>query len=104
MLCNKYLVTKSLTQVQYKRGDSHFWTGLMKVKLDFLQWGSFRVENGSQIRFWEDKWLGDTTLMNQYPNLFQIARGKHDTMTHVLSSSPLNISFRRPIVGQILLE
>ena len=104
MLCNKYLGTKPLTQVQYKPGDSQFWTGLMKVKFDFLKCGTFRVENGSQIRFWKDKWLGDETLMDQYPDLFWIVHGKHDTVAHILSFIPLNVSFRRPIVGQRLLQ
>ena len=46
------------------------------------------MEDGSQIRFWEDKWLGDETLMDQYLDLFRIVHGKHDTMAHILSSIP----------------
>ena len=62
LLHNKYLGSKSLTQVQYKPGDSQFWTGLMKVKSEFLQWGIFKVKNRTQVRFWEDKWLSDVTF------------------------------------------
>jgi hypothetical protein len=33
---NNYLGSKSLSHVIGKLGDSHFWSGLMKVKNDFL--------------------------------------------------------------------
>jgi hypothetical protein len=32
LLRNKYLTTKTLSQVQAKPNDSHFWKGLLKVK------------------------------------------------------------------------
>jgi hypothetical protein len=34
----------------------------MNVKDQFLCFGNFRLQNGSQIRFCEDKWLSATTL------------------------------------------
>jgi hypothetical protein len=35
--------------------DSYFWSGLMKVKESFLSLGHLRLNNGENIRFWEDK-------------------------------------------------
>jgi hypothetical protein len=61
-----------LSQVLAKPCDSPFWKGLMKVKADFFDRGSFEVGNGEQTRFWEDKWLGDKPLAQQYPSLFGI--------------------------------
>jgi hypothetical protein len=58
LIRNKYLGSKPLSQAIWKPGDSHFWSGLMKVKSDFLRCGSFSIKNGTQIRFWEDQWLG----------------------------------------------
>jgi hypothetical protein len=29
---------KIITQVEYMSGDSHFWSGLMKIKNDLLGW------------------------------------------------------------------
>ena len=52
------------------------------------------MKNGTQVRFWKDKCLSDVTLMDQYPDLFRIVRGKHDTVANVLSTIPLNVSFR----------
>ena len=41
LLRRKYLRFKCLTQVEYSPGDSHFWSGLMHVKPEFLRWGKF---------------------------------------------------------------
>jgi hypothetical protein len=62
ILCNKYLGSKPLAQVQWKNGDSHFWASLMKFKRDFLSFGTSIIKDGSQVRFWEDIWLGNKTL------------------------------------------
>ncbi|XP_047057289.1 uncharacterized protein LOC124663662 [Lolium rigidum] len=54
LLHNKYLAHKTLSQVEAKPTDSPFWKGLMEVKHEFFQRGSFKVGNGMAIRFWED--------------------------------------------------
>ena len=72
----------------------------MDAKSDFLNCGTFKLQNGKQIRFWEDKWLGSTLLKNQYPALYNLVIRKHDTVSKVMSSTPLNVSFRRALVGE----
>ena len=104
MLRNKYLKNCTLSQISKKAGDSHFWSSLMGVKDQFLNLGRFKLVSGNQIRFWEDKWLGNQKLKNQFPNLFNIVRKKHITVAEVLSSNPLNVSFRRALVGVKLTE
>jgi hypothetical protein len=56
-LYNKYIKDKTLSQVQEKPTDSPFWKGLMRVKNDFFNRGSFKVGDGTSVRFWEDIWL-----------------------------------------------
>jgi len=87
--------------VEKKAGDSHFLAGLMKVKDTFLSYGSFHLNDGNHIRFWEDKWLGNHTLREQYPALFNIVRKKHATIASVFDRVPLNVSFRRTLTGHI---
>jgi hypothetical protein len=62
LIRNKYLGSKTITQVSKKPGDSQFWSGLMNVKDDFFSMGSFNLHDGKVIRFWEDIWLGATAL------------------------------------------
>jgi hypothetical protein len=74
----------------------------MKVKRDFFRFGTFIVKDGSQIRFWEEKWLGNATLREQYPCLYNIARHKQVTVAEIFSTSFINISWRRDLIGNKL--
>ena len=75
----------------------------MGVKDQFLNLGRFKLVGGNQIRFWEDNWLGNQKLKDQFPNLFNIVQRKHATVVaEVFSSNPLNVSFRRVLVGDKL--
>jgi hypothetical protein len=53
LLRNKYLSlsSKPLVHAVWKPGDSHFWASLMKVKNDFLRFCTFKIRNGTQVRF-----------------------------------------------------
>jgi hypothetical protein len=73
----------------------------MDVKDLVLQRGRFRVQDGSQTRFWEDLWLGKDPLMVIKPNLYNIVRKKNVSVAQVLSTTPLNVSFRCALVGII---
>ena len=84
LLRRKYIGSKALSQVYWKPGDSHFWAGLMAAKKQFFLFGSFNIKDGSEIRFWEDKWLGTTSLREEYPALYNIVRHKRDTLATVM--------------------
>jgi uncharacterized integral membrane protein len=99
LLTNIYLRGKTLSQVQAKPTDSPFWKGIMGVKDDFFQRGSFVICDGLETYFWEDIWLGDTSLANQYPTLYNIFKTKFFLVAHVLNQTPLNIRFNRTLVG-----
>jgi hypothetical protein len=103
LLRNKYLRNKTISQLEHKPEDSQFWTGLMSVKHDFLRLGSFDLRDGTQIRFWVDTWLGQDNLKQQYPSLYCIANRKNVTVEQVFSTRPLNLSFRRALVGDNLI-
>jgi len=76
----------------------------MNVKDTFLSFGSFKVKDGTHTRFWVDTWLGNQALKDKFPGLFNIVRRKQDYVAKVLSSIPLNISFRRNLVGRNLRD
>ena len=99
LISNKYLGTKTLAQVEMKPHDSPFWKGVMKVRDEFFKRGSFALGDGLGTRFWEDTWLGTEPLATQYPLLYNIARRKNVLVAHVLQHNPLNIEFRRPLLG-----
>jgi hypothetical protein len=57
------------------------------------------VQDGSHTRFWEDLWLGKKHLIGKYPTFYNIVRKKNVSVAQVLSTTPLNVSFRRALVG-----
>ena len=75
----------------------------MKVKANFLKFGTFIIKDGSLIRFWEDAWLGNRSLREQYPQLYNIVRKKQDTVAEVLSSGTPNLSWRRDLIDSKLV-
>ena len=95
----KYLQSKTLSQVTVRPTDSPFWKGLMRVKSAFLNRTKFVVRNGTSTRFWEDTWLGEAPLAIQYPSLYTIVQQRDAYVATVLQSNPLNIQFRRTLVG-----
>jgi hypothetical protein len=99
LLRNKYLGSKPLAQVLSSPTDSQFWKGLMRVKEEFFSRGFFKIGDGLSTRFWEDVWLGDAPLAQQYPSLFNIAQRKNVLVADVLLHNPLNIAFRRNLHG-----
>ena len=88
----------TLTQVTVRLNDSPFWKGLMRTKAAFFHRTKFIIENGNSTRFWEGAWLGETPLATQYSSLYNIVQRK-ELMLLVLQSNPLNIQFRRSLVG-----
>jgi hypothetical protein len=91
LLRNKYIKDKTLGSCVKKPTDSHFWKSLMNIKDSFMDFGSFKVKDGSQNIFWIDNWLGNKPLKDKFPSLFNIVRRKQDSVAQV---APLNISFR----------
>ena len=71
----------------------------MATKKHFYRFGVFNIKDGTEIRFWEDKWLGHTTLRDLYPALYNIVRHKGDTIATVMQCSPPNVTFRRDLIG-----
>jgi hypothetical protein len=74
----------------------------MHIKEEVLSKGSFIINDGTNTRFWEDTWLGDKPLKDTYPSLYHITWDRKVTVSKVMSSVPLNISFRRSLVDNNL--
>ena len=93
----KYVGCKAVSQVYWKPKDSHFWAGPLATKKYFFCYGSFSIKDGSEIRFWEDKWLGNATLREQSPALYNIVCHKGDIIATVMESFLPNVTFRRDL-------
>lgn len=76
-----------------------FGKDLCGLKMIFFSRGAFVLGDGSGIRFWEDTWLVNTPLSYQYPSLFRIVQHKNVSVATVFATIPLNIRFRRNLIG-----
>ena len=65
---------------------------------------SFVIKDGSQTRFWDDTWVGVLPFKVRYPSLYNIVRDPHATVAKILATRPLNVSFRRALVDNKLVE
>jgi hypothetical protein len=71
----------------------------MEKKKHFFLFSLFIIKDGSEIRFWEDRWLGNATLREQYSSLYNIVRHKSDGVAKVLEYSAPNVTFGRDLFG-----
>jgi hypothetical protein len=74
----------------------------MVTKRHFFPFVSLSIKDGSEIRFGEGKWLGNTTLQIKYPALYNIVHHNGDTLANLMESNPPTLSLRRDLVGHRL--
>jgi hypothetical protein len=75
----------------------------MATKKFFFRYGTFLIKDGSHICFWEDSWLGNSPLQEQYPALNSIVCRKSDIIALVMVTSPHDVTFRRDLIGPKLV-
>jgi hypothetical protein len=51
------------------------------------------------VRFWEDSWISPHPLKTLFPSLYNIVRKRSASVRSVLSTIPLNVAFRRSLMG-----
>ena len=103
LLRNAYLNNKALSQVKRKARGSHFLMDLMAVKDQFSD--LVRLLNGQfSNQVLARHLVSEPTLSYKFVNLFNIVRKKHATVDEVFNTVHLNISFRRALIGNKLLE
>uniref|UniRef100_A0A2N9HC19 Reverse transcriptase zinc-binding domain-containing protein n=1 Tax=Fagus sylvatica TaxID=28930 RepID=A0A2N9HC19_FAGSY len=59
----------------------------------FSQHTSYKVGDGSRIRFWHDIWCGDSPLRHQFPILFHLARAPESRVSDIYHFQGSTISW-----------
>lgn len=52
------------------------WHSIFKTLHDFKRGCKMIIRDGRRTLFWHDKWVGETSLANQFPHIFELARSK----------------------------
>jgi hypothetical protein len=67
------------------------WKSISRGWTDFSSFVSYKVGDGSHIKFWTDKWCGESPLRLQFPDLYRMARLKNALVQDVLVFNGSNI-------------
>ena len=57
-------------------GKDMVWKGIKGRWEMFKTRTGFTVEVGNRVKFWKDKWCGDSSLRESFPELYSIASSK----------------------------
>ena len=72
------------TKVCRRTHGCGLWRSIQKGWESFSKHLSFVVGEGTRIRFWHDRWIGDNTLKDLYPELFVCSAAKNACISEVL--------------------
>ncbi|GKB38202.1 RNA-directed DNA polymerase, eukaryota, reverse transcriptase zinc-binding domain protein [Tanacetum coccineum] len=82
---------------------SSTWMDIVRVTFNLKQQGidliSYilkKVGNGENSLFWDDIWMGDTALKEQYPRVYALEASKSISIADKLAHSNVEVSLRRP--------
>ena len=77
------------------------WKTIYRGWPSFSKYLFFLVGDGTQVRFWHDRWCGDTPLKEAYPELFSIALERNalvaDLMSHANGMINWDVLFTRSV-------
>ena len=78
-------------------GASQFFKGFMwatkAAKIGF-RW---KIGDGKKVKFWEDNWLGNSSLAIQFWDLYVIVNEKNSTIADLWDGNELKCTFRRTV-------
>ncbi|GKC69240.1 hypothetical protein Tco_1115123 [Tanacetum coccineum] len=69
---------------------------LKQQGIDLITYISKKVGNGENSLFWDDIWMGDTILKEQYPRVYALETCKSILIAEKLAHSNIEVSLRRP--------
>jgi hypothetical protein len=76
-------------------GVSNFWKGVLWARRVAKMGYRWKVGNGKKIRFWEDVWLGSSSLAIQYWEIYVIINEHNKTISELWDGENLRCTFRR---------
>jgi len=82
----------NITTLPYGVG---LWKSIRMLWDTFDQNAYFELGNGLLLKFWTDKWLGNTTLQEDFPDLFRIAQDPNSVIAANREGINWDLRFRR---------
>jgi hypothetical protein len=62
----------------------------------------FEIGNGENARFWEDRWVNDRALKDDFPRSYNLCFDKNKSVKYMFDKGLGNVNFRRTLYGDSL--
>lgn len=98
----KYHTTNPNIFLINSAGSSNFFKGFMWAVQVARMGYKWHVGNGHKVRFWEDVWLGSSSLAIQFWKLYRIVNEKGFTVAELWDGNQLKCTFRRTVDNRLL--
>jgi hypothetical protein len=82
-----------------KMNDSPLWKDLMKVKYIYIKGRSYKLNNGGNVSFWKDSWIGDKPLCVSYPVLFDLCTNQNCSVVYEIAQNEWVAPFKIRLQG-----
>lgn len=63
----------------------------------------WQIGNGKKVKFWEDLWLGSSSLAIQFWDLYVLVNEKSHTVSELWDGADLKCTFRRGVDDRLML-
>jgi hypothetical protein len=103
LIDNKYNTNKPNIFCSSTDGSSQFFKGVMWAAKAAKIGYRWKIGNGRKVKFWEDNWLGSSSLAIQFWDLYIIMNEKNKTVQDLWDGTNLKCTFTR-IVNPILFR
>ena len=61
------------------------WKGILACREDFWKGVRFKVGRGNKVSFWKDKWCGEETLRDRFPQLYCMSVSREASVSDFLA-------------------
>jgi hypothetical protein len=79
----KYVKLSPICLIPNRLNDSPIWKDLMKIRHIYLMGREYKANNGKNVSFWLDTWLGGKPHCQSYPILFEQCLNQHSSVFDV---------------------
>lgn len=90
----KYIKSNGIAQLKSNMRNSSVWNDLLKVKHIYMKGRSMEIGNGLYTSFWLDRWCGQISLKDKFPELYDISN-EQDFSVHTMKNKNWRLTFRR---------
>jgi hypothetical protein len=83
-------------------GASQFFKGFMWAAAAAKIGYKWKIGNGRKVKFWEDNWLGPSSLAIQYWDIYVLIHEKSGTVADLWDGTNLKCTFRRGVDQRLM--